>query len=267
VSIRKNADRIQEIQDEVMAWSEYNFGPQVPGRPVLGAIEELGEVAHSVLKRSQGIRGTAEEHDAKIKDGLADYGVFLLNSLGFLTFDTGKYLARRIGDALDLPPLGGSREENDTPLVMGMAIMQGHVCSIFMEFMASGIAAANAGEDDTEAWASVYLKAENLGRRICQSLLYAEQVAKSLGWNYMEILEATWAEVKKRDFKKDPASGGNIKPEETVLREAASAIVDSPSDDDDFIPQFQGGTGVRDLPREALRPTAYTVADDIGGFA
>src|SRR5947209_12487609 len=42
-----------------------------------GIFEEAGEIAHARLKRAQGIRGTAAEHDAAEKDALADLFIFL----------------------------------------------------------------------------------------------------------------------------------------------------------------------------------------------
>jgi len=44
---------------------------------LLGAVEELGELAHAHLKQEQGIRGTAAEHEEKAKDAVADVVIFL----------------------------------------------------------------------------------------------------------------------------------------------------------------------------------------------
>jgi NTP pyrophosphatase (non-canonical NTP hydrolase) len=39
--------------------------------------EEMGELAHAVLKQSQGIRGTREDHDADMRDAIGDIVIYL----------------------------------------------------------------------------------------------------------------------------------------------------------------------------------------------
>ncbi len=66
-------------------WSTRNFGPPTEENridPALGVIEELGELAHALLKKKQGIRGTAQEHDEAIKDALADSFIYATDLLG-----------------------------------------------------------------------------------------------------------------------------------------------------------------------------------------
>ena len=77
---------IRQIQKEQREWSADNF----PGRgenlklgsswmPLLGIIEEVGELAHSHLKHEQGIRGSDEKHTNAAKDAVGDIVVFLLD--------------------------------------------------------------------------------------------------------------------------------------------------------------------------------------------
>ena len=77
----------RQLQDEQRPWVEHNF----PGRsdyfPLLGAVEELGELAHAHLKGLQGIRGTAEEHAALAKDAVGDVIVFLADYCTARGFD------------------------------------------------------------------------------------------------------------------------------------------------------------------------------------
>jgi NTP pyrophosphatase (non-canonical NTP hydrolase) len=92
-----------QLQHEVREWSDRNFGNETPlnsVKNVLGIIEECGELAaedpsvavalmvvlgnlsHSHLKELQGIRGTAAEHQAKIKDAVGDIIVYLADYCG-----------------------------------------------------------------------------------------------------------------------------------------------------------------------------------------
>jgi NTP pyrophosphatase (non-canonical NTP hydrolase) len=59
------------------AWSAHNFPGRTSVQPLLGVVEEVGELSHAYLKRQQGIRGTAEEHTAAVEDAVADIVIFL----------------------------------------------------------------------------------------------------------------------------------------------------------------------------------------------
>lgn len=60
-------------------WQIANFGPQQPYQILyLGMGEEFGELKHHILKGSQGIRGSKEEHLEEIRDALADVGIYAM---------------------------------------------------------------------------------------------------------------------------------------------------------------------------------------------
>lgn len=74
----------RELQEKHKPWSAHNFNTVYPSPdtlgqvlPILGLSEEVGELAHAILKKSQGIRGSTEHHDAKAKDAIGDIVVFL----------------------------------------------------------------------------------------------------------------------------------------------------------------------------------------------
>ena len=69
---------LRRIQEEQREWVRHNFGDRPAWQPLLGIQEEVGELAHAFLKRSQGIR-TGEDHDAAIHDAVADIVIFLLD--------------------------------------------------------------------------------------------------------------------------------------------------------------------------------------------
>lgn len=69
----------EHLQTEVNEWARRNFGPHAPPyhRALLGAVEEIGELAHAHLKQEQDIRGSTAEHEAAGKDAVADTVIYL----------------------------------------------------------------------------------------------------------------------------------------------------------------------------------------------
>jgi NTP pyrophosphatase (non-canonical NTP hydrolase) len=70
---------IDEIQKEAFEWTDYNFPNAEKWEPLLGAVEELGELAHAYLKMHQGIRGNAEQHLAEAQDAIGYVMIYLLH--------------------------------------------------------------------------------------------------------------------------------------------------------------------------------------------
>jgi len=70
---------LDALQEKINAWGRYNFPNAQPYQPLLGAVEELGELAHAHLKQEQGIRGTPEEWKAKKEDAIGDVIIYLLH--------------------------------------------------------------------------------------------------------------------------------------------------------------------------------------------
>lgn len=102
-----------EFQDVISEWLQRQpFGRnQQPSSPALGVVEEIGElrgawvdametragsITRAVLKGLQGIRGTAEEHAAKMADAIGDIMVY---TAGFAT-SSGKRLRTMANVAL-----------------------------------------------------------------------------------------------------------------------------------------------------------------------
>jgi NTP pyrophosphatase (non-canonical NTP hydrolase) len=67
---------LRKLQEEQKPWVKHNFGDRPSWMPLLGAMEELGELAHAHLKEAQGIRNH-ENHVEKAKDAIADIVIFL----------------------------------------------------------------------------------------------------------------------------------------------------------------------------------------------
>ncbi len=85
---------LRTLQEEHMEWLEKNFPQQQGHDPLLGIVEELGELAHAHLKASQNIRGTPEALHAEAFDAIGDIVIYLAsycNSNGFDLHDAVTY--------------------------------------------------------------------------------------------------------------------------------------------------------------------------------
>jgi len=78
---------LRQAQNEQDAWSKRNFDNRKPYMAVLGAAEEVGELAHAYLKMEQGIRGKREEHEANMKDAVGDCVIFLMDLCNQMGWD------------------------------------------------------------------------------------------------------------------------------------------------------------------------------------
>jgi len=67
---------LRKLQDEQRPWVEHNFGERPSYWPLLGVVEEVGELCHAHLKHEQGIR-TNEDHDAAKRDAVGDIVIYL----------------------------------------------------------------------------------------------------------------------------------------------------------------------------------------------
>jgi hypothetical protein len=73
---------LDELQRKHFEWAQRNFGDVPSYIPLLGAVEELGELAHYYVKGFQGIRqGADAEVDivAESQDSVADVVIFLMD--------------------------------------------------------------------------------------------------------------------------------------------------------------------------------------------
>ena len=99
---------LEKLQEKLASWQNENFNPDDcrPEWMVVGALEELGEAAHILLKSRQRIRKYQNGFDdvarEDLKDAISDTIVFLMQlstktniSLGEALFDTAKKVLNR----------------------------------------------------------------------------------------------------------------------------------------------------------------------------
>ena len=67
-----------QLQRELKCWvAKQNFKTRHELHPLLGVMEEVGELSHAVLKSRQGIRGTEQKHRLKMLDAVGDIVIYL----------------------------------------------------------------------------------------------------------------------------------------------------------------------------------------------
>lgn len=91
---------LRELQLQLAPWVERNFGVRPAWQPLLGAVEELGELAHAHLKEEQAIRGTPEEHQAAARDAVADTIIYLADYCNSRGWDMDEIVFTTLGKVL-----------------------------------------------------------------------------------------------------------------------------------------------------------------------
>jgi NTP pyrophosphatase (non-canonical NTP hydrolase) len=68
---------LAQLQAEVADWATRNFGKRETWHPLLGVVEEVGELSHAHLKQTQGIRGSTLQHTHDAMDAVGDAIIYL----------------------------------------------------------------------------------------------------------------------------------------------------------------------------------------------
>lgn len=163
-------ERLNQLAQEISTWSARNF-PVRESR--LGIIEEIGEAAHCLLKRRQGIRGF-ENHEyfkEQLADALADTAIYALDYAGY------KGLEIEAG-------LSPTNMQADEIRVMSLLSQAASV-------IASG-------------WV------KNEGPQIEQIFTCLSYMGNIHGIDFHAKLEDTWAKVSKRDWVVNPTNANVI---------------------------------------------------------
>lgn len=72
-------DILEKTQLEHSLWAAKNFPNATKEMPLIGIMEELGELSHAHLKRMQGIRGNDFDHEMDARDAVGDILIFLID--------------------------------------------------------------------------------------------------------------------------------------------------------------------------------------------
>lgn len=169
---RKNLDpdTLQELQECVFRWQNYNFGEQVNEYALMGVCEEAGELCHAQLKLEQNIRGSVEKHEEEMLDAVGDIMIYLMN-----------YMSGKKWKINPFTELNTEKTDNQK------AVRE----SVFSVFRLIGKLLENPDVED---------RAHQVSRQI--NFLCALK-----GWDTEQVIRDTWKKVGQRDWKKYPQTG------------------------------------------------------------
>lgn len=195
------------LQSEVSAWVKRNFGDQRGWEPLLGVIEETGELAHCQLKEHQQIRGSRDKHVAGAKDAVGDVLVYLADYTHFAGIPLGAACGYETPAALQSAVAQAySQEDGKHPptyswsvaLYLGAAV--GELCEAHTD---------HPQGPDTLAGTRVAVR----------GVLHAlAEYCHVRGFDLQQVVESVWGQVKLRDWKRDPSHGGESAPSNPSLR-------------------------------------------------
>jgi NTP pyrophosphatase (non-canonical NTP hydrolase) len=104
--------QIQRLQLALHMWREINFPGATPQDQFMGVVEEIGELSHADLKAKQNIRGSAEYHEAKAQDAVADTIIYLMGYCSLRGWDLSAILEETAAKVM-------KRDWNNDPLTGG----------------------------------------------------------------------------------------------------------------------------------------------------
>ncbi len=185
----------QQLVSRREKWVLHNFPTQELTNPtdsILGMTEEVGELAHSHLKKKQGIRGTPEGHDANMKDAVGDITVFMFGVMSaygvprerFRHHFTDPY---KVGNDLDRIVMALSTEVTD----------------IAFHFLCDS-------------------RPQRMMDAVESVIGYLGLLCTRMQWDYDRIVLDTWASVETRDWIAYPENGRP--PAGMTKQEKASSI-------------------------------------------
>ncbi len=172
-----------KLQEEIYKWKIRNFGGKKKNghENLLGVIEEVGELAHGILKKQQGIRMIGN-FDLVIKDAIGDIFIFLMNYLSEMNikFEMKKiFFDQSVCDERDeINVFDIHRAVNE--IVILHRTIETYNC--------------------TNLSASILKNSQILVER----LMF---LCVCNNWNFEKIIFETWEQVKQRDWTKNKING------------------------------------------------------------
>jgi len=159
---------LKQMQAEHAAWSQFNFGKHPAWHPLLGMVEEIGELEEAIVLKNE----------TEIKDSIADILIFMSDFCTYMNFDL---------EEISMQKVHSYRFRTRSSII-------GRISHSYLK-MDQGIRGTpeQHRNDISKGLSELY---ENLAL-YC---MYHDE-------NLFEILEDTWNKVKQRNWKNNPTTG------------------------------------------------------------
>jgi len=168
---------LSQIQAELKVWTLHNFGQQESIIPIMGMIEELGELTHAHLKEFQGIRKSDFLSDKK--DAIADITIYLLNYFNCIDKNINVVDMTKISKYVTTEIIRNKVKGNDC--IIELNILIGYI------------------RDNEKLYKTI--ASDILGIICTYCALY--------NINFITTVNEVWKQVKQRDWKQYPLNGMN----------------------------------------------------------
>ncbi len=185
-SVHRTLYGLSAILPQHREWSVAQFGRHGDAtNPILGIIEETGELAHAVLKGRQGIRYSQEECHQKLVDAIGDILLFSLDAFARSGGEKINFSRQWLDTELRAQLMTAAQEPTDaTALPRHLA-----------ELAAKAARWLRDGTAMDTALPSIVIP-------VCV-------IACAFGVDAYEGLVGAWNEIARRDWKNNPITGGN----------------------------------------------------------
>jgi NTP pyrophosphatase (non-canonical NTP hydrolase) len=189
---------LHQLQKEQVPWVKHNFGDRPLHQPLLGLIEELGELS-GALHGLEGCIGDVDWSDASkdVVDAIADITVFLCDyASGIGASMSGLQIRCRAPRTHIVSPLSLEEGRGWAEVHATVLLMLQHVGGIAHHHLKSeqGIRGTK-GEH--------YAKKVEFIKELLHELV---TLSSMLEVDFIDTVEQVWAEVKRRDWKKNPGT-------------------------------------------------------------
>lgn len=164
----KKGFTLETLQVELAPWTDANFGPREAWHPLLGIVEEVGELEEAIDKA----------HYGDIKDAIADTVIYMCDFANTMEFDLNELIVGKIP----------ARPQSPTILV-------GKLAHSYLK-KKQGIRGTPEEHD-----AAMKETLAELFHSLSQWLFETYQE------NLLRVVADTWSKVKERNWKRNPKTG------------------------------------------------------------
>ena len=186
----------QALSIQVGQWSQYNFDDQLPHRPAMGMLEELGELQE----------GMTELDTSKVLDAVADVTIYMAD-----------YFAKRGWN------MGNAWADATTPAWVGndFTNMVPRLVKLLSHHHLKGEQGIRGGSE---------AQALKMRDACSATRWYLSRVCSFLGHDYLVVITNVWGTVSKRDWKKNRDNANVVAEAQVDIQKAAlmKAAIDAP---------------------------------------